>query len=402
MLPTPAPAPGLSSVILDFVADSMPVTAFASVVSRTSGVSVVVHESLDNRTVTLDAVGLSVPVALGLVARRLECDLTEVNGAYYLGATSPLDKVTLVRRLSRWDDESVLSLVNSVLGSADGVVFGVDGVLVVTSSADGIERLQDALEQVERLGVVSYVVQLFFIAERSKRDASSGIDGEIRSNIAAALLGGTGGFEAVVVATGVLEAVLSWSRSSEDFRVIADPLFVLADGETAEFNDGEELRIPLSTVSDQGTVTQTGFEVVPTGLTFTVTVRDAGAGRCRLTVDAVSSQLVGIRDGLPQVSRQTFQSSAFLTSGSYLLGSFSRSDSLRSTSGINARESSGGSSRVDVWARVYPVSGPVQNVSKSQPRLSLQSAPGSDPGAEASAPKSSYLLKNFTLPVLVY
>lgn len=345
-------------------AQAVPLLDFAKQVADQAGISVVVEESLDEREVSLEVRELPVERVLALVARRLGVELTGGGAVWYVGRLRPEDRGVLVRRVARLDAEGLRNACESLVSSNGRVQAFPDGLVIVADRVDVLERVKELLHELELAPADCWVIQLHLVGVREAELESFGLDGVPTFDAAATFAESSAGGPGLTwSAAAGLSAVLVAAKTDEGVALVAAPLFVLRDGAKGRMADGDELRLARKTVSDQGTVTTTGFDTVQTGLEVDVEVRDLGQGRARLGLSTSLSTVVAIgAEGQPTINRQAFRTEAVVASGGvYLLGALERSQVAESVSGpLWARlESSSTQRSVLLWARVARVGGAV-------------------------------------------
>lgn len=344
-------------------AQDVPLLTFARQVADQAALSIVVEAELDDRLVSLEVRDLPAERVLALVARRLGVDVTGGGRVWYIGKLRREDRAVLVRRVSRLTAEDLSKAVQALTSDQGRVQAFPDGLLVVADRVDVLERVRALLSDLEAAPAECWVVQLHLVGVRESELASFGLQSVPTFNAAAAFAEGS------EVAAGTtwsaaagLSAVLVAARSEEGVSIVAAPLFLVRDGSDARMADGDELRLPRKTVSDQGTVTTTGFDVIQTGLEVDVGVRDLGQGRAQLVLRTSLSAVVAVgEEGQPTVNRQSFHTEAVVQSGGcYLLGALERSQVTSAIRGpLRTLQESGTESRsVLVWARLARVGGP--------------------------------------------
>ena len=165
--------------------------------------------------------------------------------------------------------------------------------------------------------------------------------------------------EDALVANGVLSAILKAEKDQKEINLVAKPMFVIMDGGQAQFTSGENVPAPKKVVSDNGTVSTSGFEYIQTGLTFNCEIRDSTIDTCRLTLEVGVSSVVGfVENTAPITNRQEFSTSAYIkSSGVYLLGSVKRDSQSHENSGflgwMNDDNTINGI--VQIWTKCYRI-----------------------------------------------
>lgn len=344
--------------------DSMPISTFLRHLSDKHEVSLIADEGLDGKTVTLEVTDQPLDAVLGLVARRLGVELTQVGGMYYLGQLRNEDRGVLVRKVRRLDADGLRGVVGVLLSTNGRMTAFPDGVVVVGDRVEVLGRVAQLLDQVEQAPADSWVVQLHLLAVRERSLLDAGVDVEPLADVAARVAYASGSASSSLLANAGFNAFLRATREGEAVRVLSSPLLLVLDGESATFRDGDELRIPRRVVSDQGTVTTVGFETVQTGFTISIDLRELAPTQARVGLAVDLSQVVGFSDGsLPTVNRQSLETVLSVRSASvYLVGALERQSDLETRQGIlqsHTRTESDGRT-VQVWLHAYRIAAPLE------------------------------------------
>jgi hypothetical protein len=300
----------------------MPLIEFLRLFTAETGIAVMCEDELDQRTVTIDLVGLEAIEVLGTLARRYGVDLTGGGRLYFLGEIRKEDKGFLVRKVSRLQADDLRDAIRLNLTDNGDLKVLPDGMVVVSDRLQVLDKVHALLDEIEQAPADSWVVQLHVLSISDRTSRELGLDVEhlveLSANLAAgsAIPSSVSDWDVAAAMTGTVRATSSASDSS----VVSSPLFVLLDGETSRITQGERVPIPRRTVSDAGTVTTTGFDYIQTGIQLSATVRDAGDNSARLGIDVELSRISGYVESAPIVNSLSGGTAAFVTSGgSYLL-----------------------------------------------------------------------------------
>jgi len=352
--------------------EKMPLPKFLQFVATETGVSLVADEQLDSKSVTLEVSDVTLADLLGTVARRLGVQIGRVGSTWYLGQLRGEDRGVLVRRVRRLSQEGVKSAVEVMLSDAGRLSTFPDGLLICGDRVEVLERIRDLLDRVEASGAESWAVQLYLISLSESKATELGINSQPLIELSYSLATKSNGLgisattpEDIKKLANALTSVLQASATSQDIRIVAQPLFLLLDGESSKFSSGVSIPIPKRSVSDQGTVTTQGYEFVNSGLDCDASIREVSAQLVRFKVAVELGQLQGFVEEAPIRSKDRFETVAVLASGGvYLLGSLTRDEQTQSVSGPFAMlpTSKKGDKKhvqVQVWAKVFRVAGPV-------------------------------------------
>jgi Flp pilus assembly secretin CpaC len=330
----------------------------------------VVEQRLDQLPVTIDVIEQDTSSVLASVARRLGVEVTRQGQLYYMGTLRREDRGLLVRRVRRLKSDEITNAVKVLQSDQGATVAFSDGLLVVGDRVDVLRRITQLLDDVEATDNATWVVQLYLVSFEEARLADFGFDVSPAIDVAVSFASGSTALQSAATAANLhagIGAVLRAAASHEGVEVVAQPLFVLGDGETAAFSRGEKIPIPRRSVSDQGTVTTTGFETVQTGLQVSATVRELRESATRLSVDVSMSDVARTveADGVsaPVIKADTYKTqSEVISGGVYLLGSVERAGVTRSAAWpLRLGQKHQASNQVlQIWARAYRIAGPAQ------------------------------------------
>lgn len=351
----------------------MPLTEFLRVLSAKYGVSVIWAEGMDKRLVSVEAEDVPIEEIFQGLARRFNVAVEHVGASWYVGEFRNEDKATLVRKAARLSKEDVQVFAESVLGEGGRCRSFTDGLFVATDRAENLRRFSAALDQVETARSDSWVLQLYLISTSKESARDMGLDTNALIDLSY-----TFAQKSLVLpnsvpspANGVhlaskFSAVMQAAAKRADVRLVGKPLFVLADGETARVSSGTVTPVPKKTVSDQGTVTTSGFEYVNSGLSAEATIREGGRGTVRLTLKCSLGQITGFVEGAPVQAKDEFSTVAVLmSSGVYLLGALDQEQAHDTVSGVAPRVmthnvADAKESQIQIWARLYRIGGPLK------------------------------------------
>ncbi|MBL9095265.1 MAG: hypothetical protein JNL96_28860 [Planctomycetaceae bacterium] len=346
--------------------ERMPITLFARWVAERAGVSVVVDDRLEHRTVTLDVRDVAVSDVLGMVARRAGSQVTRQGKLYFLGELRPEDRGVMVRKCTRLSQEEWTQAVAVLLSEHGRCQPFTDGLLVVGDRVEVLQRISELIDQVEAAEAAAWVVQLYVVSLTSDDVMSLGLDVlpalEVAATVASASNGGLANLTPNASLKGGLDVVMKAARERSSVSIVGEPLFLLVDGETSHLGSGQRVPIPLRTVSNQGTVNTTSYQFVDTGFQLDVGIREVGYDRTRLTVNAAISSVVGYVDQAPILAKDDFNSASVISSGGvYLLGALDRTGNEKTVAkwlGLGGRDKQS-KQLVQIWARAYRIAGPI-------------------------------------------
>ncbi|GAB4544984.1 MAG: hypothetical protein Tsb0013_02510 [Phycisphaerales bacterium] len=213
--------------------------------------------------------------------------------------------------------------------------------------------------------VDTWVVQLHVITLSTSDVRELGLDITPAIDLSALLAAssGTPTPDTSYAAIASLGAVLRAARESSTSSVIAEPLLLVRDGDTARVSSGRTDPVPLRTVSPEGTVQTERFEFIESGFSLDLSIREVQVDSAVISVLVSIDEVIGDVDGVP--IRSGFEltaGGAVVSGGVYLIGSLQRDATSTSTTGIfqSSTRDTKDSTVVQVWARCYRIAGPVQ------------------------------------------
>jgi len=313
------------------------------------GLGLVFAESLGEVRITGDFVEVPVSEVVYWLGRRVGQEVARVGQTVWIGAVEAEDRATYV---SRWegDPETAVPLVSAVLSEKGRCVVG-EGVVVVVDSRRVIDRVVSVVQEIRAAGHPVWVVQLAYLRFGGQSSRSVGVEVSASGTVAASLLEG-----ADVVRDVTLSGVVRAAESREGSAVVSCPAMVLLEGVEGAWSDGMRVPVAQKTVSDAGTVSVTGYEVIEVGTSFKLRVYGVGGGRGRVSIVARVGQLGGYVADYPVVVEGSYEGECVCESGgTYLLGQFAVSRRVAGRSGWLARTDEESGDLVQLWARVWRV-----------------------------------------------
>lgn len=354
-----APAPA----VVQLSVKEMPLGEFLRVLSIKYGVSISWSEGMDKRLVSYEASGLPLAEVFDGLRRRFNVSAVLIGSAWYVGEYRDEDKIWLVRKTARLKAESLrLALALGISADGRAEVFN-DGLVVVVDRGENVRRVVSILEEIEKARADSWVLQLYLFSTTKTASKQMGVDTDALIDLSytfaknSLLPAPSNGIHLASRFSAVMRA----TATREDVKLIGKPLFVLADGETSTLNSGVTVPVPRKTVSDQGTVTTSGFDYIQSGLTSECSLREGAGNTVRLNLKISLGQITGFIEGAPVQSKDEFSTSAVLAaSGVYLLGALDRDETRAGASGIVEqvmlkKNSETRQTQVQIWARLYRV-----------------------------------------------
>jgi type II secretory pathway component GspD/PulD (secretin) len=316
----------------------MSLSEFVRFLARAYSISVVMTEGLDDKLVTLDAHDLSIQTVLSMAARRAGVSVCKLGTVYYLGEVRPEDRAVYVRRCRRLTAEELQGALNGVLSTNGSVQAYADGLVVVADRAEVLSRVEEVIEAIESAESVTWCVQLYMVSATHQGLTDVGFDLVPAVKIGATLAGassslGTTALLAAGSQTGAqldasLNAMLQASNDQHQIRVLAQPLLMSVDGVESKIQVGGRYPIAKSAVTGLGTVSNTGFTTVNTGLTVECQVREISETVGRMVLHVETNDIESITpQGAPVTKVESADVTVDVVSGGvYLLAALEREE----------------------------------------------------------------------------
>lgn len=175
-----------------------------------------------------------------------------------------------------------------------------------------------------------------------------------------------------------MKAVVDYAKTNEGRAVLAEPLFLLKDGEAARIHAGERIPIPRRSVDQFGNVQVVDYQIEETGLTVDVSLREEAEDIASVEVTMVLNEILRFVEQVPVTSGSDFKTKTSLRSGGvYLIG---RVDEQEHSKGgglgfrFGKRERHGARS-LQIWARAYRIGGDAQSAASGPSEQGLELLP---------------------------
>lgn len=319
-----------------------------------------VGEGLELSELTMEIRAQPVSDVLALIARRLNVNVRREGNLYFVGTLRPEDRGLLVRRVRRLGFEDLEKALEVFQGENGRSAAFADGLLVVGDTVEVLKRVDEMLSALEGTEAPCWIVQLHIVGytQDAADDLGINIEPAARAGIAFATGSAAGAMESGLNVTASLDAVLRVAHTRSDVSVTASPMFLLCDGSTGEFVQGDRVPIPKRTVSDAGTVTVSGYEFIQTGVQVNMTLREMDEQSARVDLEVGMSDLKRLVEEAPVTGEERFKTAAVVrASGVYLIGTLvkdrrQRENALGWQSGSYSADAA---QVVQVWLQSYRI-----------------------------------------------
>lgn len=329
-------------------ANLMPLASFCRLLSDHFSVGIVFSDKISSKTVSAEFKSTDINTVFTVLSRQLGVDLVRVGNTFYLGDLKDEDKAVLIRRVLSLDESNLKNTIDTLI-SGQGRGHVLSGRIVMVTDKDFvIRRISEALDDLERVNISSWIVQLYFLVLRKDALAEGGLtmstSGTISYNISE---------NSIDFKDFKIEGLLSGLLESSYADLFASPMFILRDGVKGSWSDGQRVPVPQKTVSDYGTISTTGFTYIDTGLNVDVTVKESKLGAFLESTISLSD-IKSYVEGNP-VTSQTKVNIALdvVPNKIYLLSELQRYSLLDREEKTLLFSRNKGKSVIQVWGRVY-------------------------------------------------
>lgn len=329
----------------------MPISTLFRFLSDDFGVGLVYADSLSDKTVTAEFKEADFSSVLDVISRQIDSEIVKVGNTFFVGKLRPQDQAVLFRRVYGYKPDELLTLIQSHLSSSGKCSALSSGVVTVSDHDSVIRRLTSVLDYVSSVDSGSWVLQLCFVVLRKEAFLQSGLDVTTSGSISYNVVENT-----VKLENFNIDGLFRLASNSSFFDLYASPMFTLLDGQESNWTDGVRVPVPRRTVSEQGTVTVSGYDYVDTGFIVKSTVNPCLKGG-RLSLSVELSDIQGYVVESPIVRRSFLQVSVDMVPYRlYLLGELGQFKDNDSQKNILDLSRDSGKSVYQVWGQLYRIS----------------------------------------------
>lgn len=307
----------------------------------------------------------TVDETLTALGRQVGAQVTRNGKIYVLGQLRPEDRGVFVKRVRRLDQAGVRTIIEQALSDVGEVTAFNDGLTVVVDTVEVLTRVSDMLDQVEAADSVTWVVQLH-VVQLTKRDIKDlGMDVVPALEVAATLGDASSGklLSLETDLTASLKSVLQFANEKGRGGIVAEPLFLLVDGEEATVDRTRKVPYESATISSISNTIVKSYTFQQVGLQFRVKLRELNwqAARASIFVSIGDIETQGT-DGRPPTTRQQEMtvSADMKAGGVYLVGAL-RDGSMENTQAGGMKfggRDRGEESETLIFARVARIGAP--------------------------------------------
>lgn len=208
--------------------------------------------------------------------------------------------------------------------------------VVVSGSEDEVQRVMSAMDALE-VGPDGWElsVLVFEVSDELSRTLGVKLSPSLGGSIGVGvdLRGGTQPFTGVR-AQAIVTALAEASDTGDRARLMTQGSLFLLEGRKSILQQGDVVPIPRKTVSDQGTVTTSGYDEKRTGFTFEASGQRVPGG-VLLTLKPTLSSVVRYVDEAPVTAERSVEAVVALRSGEWVaLSGLETAEWLRALNGV--------------------------------------------------------------------
>lgn len=342
------------AVYLTLSAFQMPLSTFCRILSDKYEIGMVFSNDLSDRQITAEFKRTDLQSVLNVVSRQIGVDIVRVGNTYFIGALRPEDRGVLVRRVLGYDQQSLSTIVTPMLSQSGKANVMSNGVVVATDHESVLRRMSEMFDYLDTVDPGSWIVQLYFVALRKDAMIEAGFDMKSSGTISYDIQSSK-----VSVDDLNLEGLFNVGADSNFTDVFAAPMLVIRDGSAGSWKDGERVPIPRKTVSNEGTVSTTGFDYIDTGFLLTAMVRESRRGGV-LKLDIKQSQIKSYVEYSPVTAETSFSLEVDLIPEKiYLLGELNTFKQIDTQQNTTMFSQDSGKTSMQIWCKLFRVGPPV-------------------------------------------
>ena len=299
-------------------------------------------KSLDTETV--DGVFVDQPLGevLQFLGRRLNVEVTENRGMYFLGTIREGDHVSAVVRIppvSREDLRSALS------GMGSGTATLIGSFVWITDTLENVQKLVADLDVIRERSSRSYLAEVFFITVNENDFLRLTADLRINQvDIFSSAFNISQLFSMFVDADGRLGSTVIDTR----------PVLLLSEGRQATFGVGNEITRERRAVSERAVISTLGYDKFQDGVTLSLMLHRVSDEHYSLDLDLEVSTFdrTDTSGGIPTRSTSVLKSPGMLIrdGGVVYAGSLKRRDASK-IFGVFSLDGGRTSDLLTIWVR---------------------------------------------------
>ena len=277
--------------------------------SDLTGESIVWSDDLDDKELSGYFTDVPLLTVLDAISRRVDAEIMEVDGVYYLGELKPDDLATAVIPLPPGSAEKLNESIRK-LTSDRGKVSTLNAAVVIRDTVEALRKIVSSVNRIRMNSLRRYVCELWFIRVRRADMIHIGAKLQIQNIDLLTLQNARQLFKLLLEAEAKLESV----------SVLQRPVLQVSEGLKGSITSGREIPLEQKAVTDSGTVETTGYEIISDGIQCGVTVHRVAKNllNCNLTLEVSTFDDI-TSDKRPIKDSKTLSSNIILKDGEICL-----------------------------------------------------------------------------------
>lgn len=303
-----------------------------------------------------------IDIVVDVIARRLNTGWRREGKLFFIGTRREGDGSLLVRKVRGYSVKEIQDVLSAAQVEKSTVL--PDGLVVITENPERVVNIDRMLEQVEQSRKNLWSVKVFIVSMSNSDAVEFGLDSRPALDAAFSYASASNAGFGLEVA-GSFDAILRAVDERSSVKTVAQPSFLMLDGETGKYDGVTSFPVQTFVVSETGIVNGTGVEYHDAGTKIEVGLREVSEKSCRLDLRVEISQPTIFNDlGLPTIESRIYENPCVCVDrGIYLLTSIEIDSSKRAESTLLNFGKSGENSKevLQVFAQVNRLE-PFQNM----------------------------------------
>jgi hypothetical protein len=298
--------------------------------------------SLDNATIDGIFVNQPLEEVLQFLARRLNVQVTENRGMYFLGTIRSGDHISAVVRVPPVAREELQTALSS-LGSGKATIIG--SFIWITDTIENVQKLVTDLDEIRERSSRSYLAEVFFINVNENDFLRLTADLRINQvDIFSSAFNISQLFSMFVDADGRLGSTVIDTR----------PVLLLSEGRQATFEVGNEITRERKALSERGIISTIGYDKFQDGIILSLLLHRISDNHYSLDMELEVSTFdkTDTSAAVPAKKTSLLKSPGMLIrdGGVVYAGSLKRGDSSK-TFGVFSLDGGHSSDLLTIWVR---------------------------------------------------
>jgi type II secretory pathway component GspD/PulD (secretin) len=300
----------------------MPAAFVIADLCTTLEVPVVIPAALEEKPVSVEFVKVPGHIALAEVARAVGMAVLRRDGVITFEAVETMVHDFVVLSPGAAQVKEAQDGIKNVIGQK-GSVSIVGEKLIVSGEREALERATELAADLES-GADGWLVEVRLLAVSKSLREDLGVDfafaggAGVRADAATGNMGPTATPVFGARASLAVDMLVSAALTGREAQLLRTGRLFVLEGSQASLQQGDVIPVPRRTVSDQGTVTVSGYDRIESGFGL-----DVGAARVpggvRLQLTARLSSVSGFVEDAPITSESSVVSAVAMKDGEWIL-----------------------------------------------------------------------------------